>query len=154
MVICCLWGCAHHKIASDLAKYINDDILSIAPLENRALSTYASVVGDNYSTDQAVYDALRHEVVPVYGQFVRALKSIRPKTDEVDSLHSLYINGAETMMHGFETKLTGLETGSMALIIEGNSSIEKGRSQTERWRTRLKTYYRKYGVEYKKANNA
>jgi len=147
-------GCTHQKIASDLAAYVNDGILKVADLEAQALDEYAAVVGANYTTDQAVYDALRYQVVPIYGQFLAALKGITPRTREVTQLHGLYLRGAETMLHGFETKLLGLETGRVALILEGNAGIEKGRSQTERWRSRLFTYFHKYKINYKKGNNA
>lgn len=147
-------GCANQKVASDLAAYVNDGILKVADMETQALAAYAGVVGTNYTSDQAVYDVLRHNVVPLYGQFLIALKDITPQTSEVRQLHALYLRGAEIMLQGFETKLLGLETGRVSLILEGNAAIEKGRVQTERWRARLFTYFHKYEIDHKKGNNA
>ncbi len=147
-------GCANQQIASDLADYVNNGILKVADMETQALADYAAVVGTNYTSDQAVYDALRNNVVPLYGHFLMALKDIVPQTNAVRQLHALYLRGAETMLQGFETKLLGLETGRVILILEGNAAIEKGRAQTERWRARLFTYFRKYEIDHKKGNNA
>jgi len=153
LLVAC-YGCAHQKITSDLAAYVNDGILRVADMETQALADYAAVVGVNYTSDQAVYEALRDQVVPLYEQFLVALKDITPQTSEVKQLHTLYLRGAETMLFGFQTKLLGLETGRVTLILEGNAAIEKGRDQTERWRARLFTYFRKYEIRYKKGNNA
>ncbi len=153
LLIACL-GCAHQKISSDLAAYVNHGVLKIADMESQALADYAAVVGANYTSDQAVYEALRYQVVPLYGQFLVALKDITPQTNEVKQLHALYLRGSETMLYGFETKLLGLETGRVPLILEGNAAIEKGRVQTERWRMRLFAFFRKYEIHYKKGNNA
>lgn len=153
MLLTMSWGCAHPKVATDLEKYINQGILKIAPLETQALADYAAVVGANYTNDQAVYEALRYQVIPLYDQFLFALKEIKPQSQDVVQLHGVYRRGAETMLRGFEAKLLGLETGSVSLILEGNAAIEKGRIQTERWRTRLFALFRKYDVLHKKNNN-
>jgi len=145
-----LVGCANQRIASDLKTYVNDGILSVADLEARALADYAAVVGSNYTSDLAVYQALRYQVVPQYESFLLALKDMAPHTREVIQLHALYVRGAETMLHGFEIKLRGLENGNVALIMEGNAAIEKGRVQTERWRARIDTLFKKYAVRPEK----
>jgi len=153
MLLTISWGCAHHKVATDLETYINQGILQIAHLETQALADYAAVVGANYTTNQAVYEALRYQVIPLYDQFLFALKEIKPQSQDVVKLHAVYLRGAETMLRGFEAKLLGLKTGSTALILEGNTAIEKGRIQTERWRARLYALFRKYDVLHKKNNN-
>jgi hypothetical protein len=147
-------GCARYRIASDLANYVNNGILAIADLEAEALAAYAAVIGENYTTDLAVYEALQYQVVPRYGQFLTALKRIQPETHDVRRLHGLYVRGAEAVLAGFKTKRRGLAIGSAALVLDGNASIERGRQETERWRTQLYAYFRKYNVIYKKGNNA
>ena len=55
-------SCAVKPKQENLANYINRDILSIAQIELEAFQRYAAVTDKNYTTDQAVYDALKDEL--------------------------------------------------------------------------------------------
>ena len=77
----------------DLVKYVNQDILDIAQLEQKALESYSSVTGKNYTTNARIYKALKDDVIPHYRHFVDLLRDINPKTQEVRELHGIYIRG-------------------------------------------------------------
>jgi hypothetical protein len=144
----CLWiaGCATGRGAKGLVNYANQGILNIAELERRSLERYASVVGDNYTTDQRVYEELRDFVIPVYKRFLDGLRDIMPENGEIKKLHAIYIRAAELMYDGFKTKMLGIENGSEDIVIQGNEKIEKGRDESTRWRLELIELYKKHGV--------
>ena len=154
-IICCFLiplfqgGCATDRVAVDLVNYINQDILSIASLEQDALGQYASVTGKNYTTAAAVREALEKKVIPRYSEFVRLLRTFRPETEEVRRLHGIYLKGADLLLNGFRTKLAGLEKGDEFLIRAANAQIEKGRQENEKWRRQLSELYVKHGVAEK-----
>jgi len=156
-IICCFFvalfhaGCATDRVAVDLVNYINQDILSIASLEQDALGRYASVTGKNYTSAAAVRDALKTGVIPRYSEFVRLLRTFRPETDEVRRLHGIYLKGADLLLNGFKTKLAGLEKDDEFLIRTANAQIEKGRMENENWRRQLSELYVKHGVAEKGA---
>jgi hypothetical protein len=148
-------GCASGRLgggiitgsaAVDLVNYTNQGLLNIAELERRSLETYASVIGENYTTDQRVYEALRDFVIPVYKRFLDALRDIRPENEEIKRVHSIYIQGAGLIYDGFNMKMLGIENGNEDIIIQGNERIEKGREEVERWRLELIELYKKHGV--------
>ena len=144
----CLWitGCASGRGAKELVNYANQGILNIAELERKSLERYASVVGENYTTEQRVYEELRDFVIPVYKRFLDGLREIMPENEEIKRVHAVYIQAAELMYDGFKTKMVGIENGSEDIIIQGNEKIEKGRDEAIRWRMELIELYKKYGV--------
>ena len=139
-------GCATDKVGFELAEYVNQGILGISQLETKALERYAAVTGINYTTDQALYEALKNDVIPLYGRFVDLLKQIRPQTDQVRQLHVVYIDGAEKMYKGFKTILLALEKKDESLMEGANAQIENGRMKTEKWRAQLLILYQAHGV--------
>jgi hypothetical protein len=157
LVFCLLTaGCAIYKAgtgriitgpaAKDLAEYINQGILRIAELERRSLESYASVIGENYTTDKRVYEELKDFVIPTYKRFVDELKNIRPENEEVMSLHGIYIRGAELIYEGFKAKMMGIENNDEGIIIMANEKIEMGRDEIERWNLERIELYKKHGV--------
>jgi hypothetical protein len=132
--------------ASDIVNYVNQGLLSIAELETRSLKSYASVIGENYTSNQRVYEELKDFVVPTYKRFLDGLRNITPEDEEVRRVHVIYIQAAESMYDGFRTKMIGIEKNDENLIIQGNQKIEKGRIGIERWRSELDALYKKHGV--------
>jgi hypothetical protein len=141
-----LAGCATDKIGLELVEYVNHGILNISQLEIKALESYGAVTGANYTTDQAVSNALKNEVIPLYGRFAALLKQVGMQSDEVRQLHALYVNGAEMIYSGFKAKLQALENKDAALMQGANAQIENGRMQTEKWRAQLMALYEAHGV--------
>jgi hypothetical protein len=144
-----IWSCATDRATMDLVKYVNQDILDIAQLEQKALESYASVTGKNYTTNARLYEALKDDVIPHYRQFVDLLRDINPKTQEVRELHGIYIRGTEYLYKGFREKMFGLETRDVYLVRAANRQIEKGRVETDKWRKELADLCRHYGVAEK-----
>jgi hypothetical protein len=143
-------GCPGKKIPYDVVRYVNRDILNLSQLEATALQSYASVTGENYTTDERVYEALSDTVVPYYKRFTELLREISPESMELKRIHSLYINGAEKMHTGFKAKMVGIEKKDENLIRIGNQQIEAGRDETLKWRTELGVLLQKSAVAVKK----
>jgi len=140
-------GCATQREARDLVNYVNQGVLNIAELESKALERYASVTGENYTTDQRTYEALRDGVIPLYKRFLDGLRKIQPETEEVKKLHRIYILGAEQLYEGFKEKRYGIEIGNEKIIRSANEKIEKGRVENERWRSELEVLAKKYKLK-------
>jgi hypothetical protein len=139
------------KTTVNLVNYTNQGILMIAELEQKSLARYASVTGENYTTDQRVYDELNSFIIPNYMRFVDGLRAIKPEDKEIIEVHAIYVNAAELMYRGFNAKMAGIEKNDEALILEANKNIEKARDESARWRLALIELYKKYGVTEKAA---
>src|SRR4030042_3033384 len=95
----CLWitGCASNlggrgivagSGAKDLVNYANQGILNIAELERKSLERYASVIGENYTTDQRVHEEFRDFVIPHYKRFLDGLRKIMPENQEIKTVNA------------------------------------------------------------------
>ena len=121
--------------------------LNIAELERTSLARYASVTGENYTTDQRVYETLRDEVIPLYKRFLDGLMKLQPETEEVKQLNRLYIGGAELIYEGFKQKMYGQEMGNEPVVRAANDKIEQGRAENEKWRVELDALVKKYKLK-------
>ena len=144
-------ACATNKVRYELVDYVNQGILRIAELERKSLERYASVTGENYTSDQKVHEALKDYVIPVYKQFLDGLRDIKPQEEEIRRLHGIYVRGAESLYNGFKEKLIGIESNNENLIERANEKIEKGRVENERWRKELNALGKKHGAAEKKS---
>jgi len=130
-------GCAVDPKKEDLVNYVNRDMLSIAQIEVEAFERYAAVTGKNYTTDQAVYNALRDEVIPIYERFSQLLNQIRIEDEEVARAHGHYLKGSKKILKGFKLKLHGIAGKDEVVIILGNKKIEEGIRENLKWREQV-----------------
>jgi hypothetical protein len=132
-----LFACATDRVSTDLALYLNQGVMNVAELEQKSLERYAAVTGDNYTSDEAVYLALKDQVIPLYRRFLEGLRALRPETDEVRDLNRTFVASAQAMYEGFRLKMTGIEQNEEGLIIAGNQKIDEARIKTEQWQKAL-----------------
>jgi len=130
-------SCAVDPKKESLANYVNHDILSIAQIELEAFERYAAVTGKNYTTDQAVYNALKDEVIPVYKRFSHLLNRVHLEDQEVARIHGLYLKGSKKILRGFELKLHGIADKDDTVTLLGNKKINAGIRHTLKWRDQL-----------------
>ncbi|CAB5084934.1 hypothetical protein D3OALGB2SA_906 [Olavius algarvensis associated proteobacterium Delta 3] len=135
------WTCSINPKSMALGNYVNRDILGIAGLETAAWEPYNAVVGEHYTSDTAVLDALKNEVIPIYERFFHLLKQIQPQDGELAQIHALYIRGASNVLNGFRVKLAGIENQKEEMILAGNQQIGKGAEETYQWREQLLALY-------------
>jgi hypothetical protein len=130
-------SCAVDPKKETLVNYVNHDILSIAQIELEAFERYAAVTGKNYTTDQAVYNALQDEVIPVYKRFLHLLNRVRLEDDEVARAHGFYLKGSKKILRGFELKLYGIADKDDTVTLLGNKKIDEGIRDTLKWREQI-----------------
>ena len=151
VMIMCLWlfGCAPGAVEKDLVNYINQDVMGVVAVEKAALARYADVSGENYVSDQELYDTLKREVVPTFTEFVNVLHQIEPATDAVKQLHARFINGATYRLRGFQTIMGGIRLQDAQVIRAANSLLDEGALEIEKWRLELQQLYDTYGIRQK-----
>ncbi|MFC1839072.1 hypothetical protein ACFL1N_05815, partial [Thermodesulfobacteriota bacterium] len=110
---------------------------------------YASVTGENYTTDEKVYEALKDFVIPTYSRFVDNLRNITTEIEDIRRVHGIYIRAAESILEGFKTKMLGIENNDDGIIIQGNKKIEQGSLEIQKWRAELDKLFVEQGVALK-----
>lgn len=151
IVLMCLWliGCAPGAVEKDLVNYINQDVMGVVDVEQAALARYADVSGENYVSDQELYNTLKHEVVPTFTEFVNVLHQIEPETEAVKQLHAKFINGAMYRLRGFQTIMGGIRSQDAQVIRAANGLLDEGALEIEKWRLELQQLYDTYGIRQK-----
>ena len=140
-------GCEKQRGGEHVINYLNNDILRIFQLEEAALKHYASVVGKNYTSDQALSECLKERVIPTYSRFVDMLEDIHPSDDDLRQLHHIYLQSVRSYQTGFGILLSAIEQKDPSLTERANGYITKGRQTGEEWRKTFFELCEKNGVK-------
>ena len=133
-------------VKDDLIDYINNGIVPLAGKEAAAMERFQSVSGVNSKSDAHSAATISTIVVPEYRTFVKQLEDIKPKTDEVRTLHQFYVDGAKRQQEGMEQMAQALETSNIAGVLQANATIAKGASDIKHWTKKLKELADEQGV--------
>jgi len=122
-------------LQKELLKYTNEDWPEAAKLEKKAMDSYHSVIGKNYTDDITMYDALTNEVLPNYKAFIEKLEDISKnlKEEKLINLHKEYIKIARQQYSGFETAVEALEKQDENKVQEANDILSKAKSDMDKW---------------------
>ncbi|MDN4494084.1 hypothetical protein [Ureibacillus aquaedulcis] len=120
------------NLAEDFTLYI-DEIILLAPEEDRIIGLYDGVTGTNYTNDEVLYNTLFDEIVPSYREFVVELESIMPQNERIRELHELYIDAANIQYNSFTLMLSALEEQDMDKVTEANQGLDKARALLRDW---------------------
>ncbi|MFC7687798.1 hypothetical protein [Ureibacillus sp. GCM10028918] len=119
-------------LADDFTIYI-DEVILLAPEEDRIIGLYDSVTGANYTSDEVLYNTLFDEIVPSYREFVVELESIMPKNTRIRELHELYIDAANIQYNSFTLMLSALEEQDMDKVTQANQGLDEARALLRDW---------------------
>lgn len=120
------------NLAQDFTLYV-DEIILLAPEEDRIIGLYESVTGTNYTSDEKLYNTLLDEIVPSYREFVVELESIMPKNTRIRELHELYIDAANIQYNSFTLMLSALEEQDMDKVTQANQGLDEARALLRDW---------------------
>ncbi len=122
-------------LQKELLKYTNEDWPEAAKLENKAMDSYYSVSGENYTDDLTMYNAISKEVLPRYKVFIEKLESISEnlKEEEVIKLNKACIKIAYQQYEGFETIVEALEQQDPDKIQEAKAILSKAEAEKNKW---------------------
>lgn len=120
------------NLAQDFTLYV-DEIILLAPQEDRIIGLYESVTGTNYTSDEKLYNTLFDEIVPSYREFVVELESIMPKNTRIRELHELYIDAANIQYNSFTLMLSALEEQDMDKVTQANQGLDEARALLRDW---------------------
>lgn len=119
-------------LTQDFTNYI-DEIILLAPEEDRIIGLYDSVTGLNYTNDEVLYYTLLDEVIPSYRQFVTEIESIMPKNPRIRDLHELYIEAANTQYNSFTLMISAIEHQDMDTMTQANQGLDQARTLLRDW---------------------
>jgi len=120
------------NLEQDFTNYI-EEIVVLAPEEDRIIGLYASVTGLNYTSDEVLYYTLVDEVIPGYRQFTVELEAIMPKNPRIREMHEVYIEAANLQYNAFTLMVSAIETQDMEKMTEANKGLDEARALLRDW---------------------
>ena len=137
------------EASKDILDYVNVHMKKVSELESEAMNAYASVQGDNFTSDETMYTVINNVVIPKYRNFIDQLEPIaeKIKTPELKAIHEIYIKAANTQFSGFMLVLEGLESGDRMHIVEANQKLDEGRKLIRKYKSELQSLCDKNNVE-------
>lgn len=123
-----------------------DEIVLLAPEEERIIGLYDSVTGVNYVNDEMIYNTLLNDVIPSYRQFIIDLEAIMPKNKEIRELHEMYIEAANIQFNSFTLMISALEEQDVNTITEANQGLDEARKILRDWLYGIEDLSQKTGV--------
>lgn len=142
-------NCSKDPVQTDLLDYINKDLKELADLESAAVDAYGGVTGDNYTSDQDLYQTLETTVIPKYKEFNARLESVSVATSEVKEVHEKYISGSNKQYQAFLKLQVAIEKQDKNLVLEANSLLDAARKDLRDWKFELTELCSKHSVTLK-----
>ncbi|TSI11029.1 hypothetical protein [Lysinibacillus sp. BW-2-10] len=132
-------------LAQAFSDYL-DEVVLLAPEEDRLIGLYDSVTGANYQNDEIMYYTLLDDIVPGYRQFVVDLEAIMPSHPDVRAIHETYIDAANIQYNAFVLMLSALEEQDRNTMAEANQGLDEARQLIRDWLYGIEDLSAKTGI--------
>ncbi len=136
------------KAKAEIQKYLNEDLLPLAPLEKEMLESYASVVGANYTDDKTLHTELSTKTLPTAKKLNEGAVELAGKiTDpELLEVHNKYLEYVGNLISGFEIMIEALEKQNVVMITNANSKINDANTVIAEYKDEMGALIEKYDV--------
>jgi len=136
------------KTKAAIEKYLNEDLLPLAPLEKEMLESYTSVVGTNYTDDKTLHTELTTKTLPTAKQLNEGAVALADEiTDpELSEVHKLYLEYVGNLVSGFEIMIEALEKQNIVMITEANTKINDANTVVAEYKDEMGVLIEKYNV--------
>jgi hypothetical protein len=122
---------------SDLKSY-KAQLTKLAGAEAEIINGWASVSGDNYTSDEVMYAKLK-VLLPKISKFIAKLEAISPRDSKIYKAHAGYVAGWNLQSQGFTTWFNVLKSQDSTQVAVANGYLAKGRAKINAFVRTLKT---------------
>ncbi len=141
-------NCNKDPIQADLLDYINKDLKELAELESAAVDAYGGSTGDNYTSDEELYQTLNTTVIPKYKEFNSRLEKVSIATSEVKDVHEKYISASNKQYQAFLKLQIAIEKQDKNLVLESNALLDSARKDLRDWKFELNELCKSHDVTF------
>lgn len=134
-------------VQRDLLDYLNNKMRRIVYLEKESINLYNSIRHQLYKEESI--DTLTNKVIPLYGKFLKELKAIRPNTEELFSIHNIYIEGSTLQYEGLIDLEASIRKNNSRQANEANIKIKEANIKINQYNSGIKRLSDKHKVVLK-----
>jgi len=105
-----LVGCSTDK-QDAIANYINEDVAMLSEIEVQVSESFNGVVGDNYTSDQAIIDEFKTNTISLAEELYNAAVEVAENIsdEDVKAVHNKYVEFSEKFLEGVTDVATAIE---------------------------------------------
>lgn len=126
IMILVLSGCGYLESYQDkniVNQYI-DRVNELNETQHHILSNYNEKFVNEENNEKAI-GALKEEVLPDFKNFLKNVKKVDAKTNELEEIHKLYIEAMRIQLEVFDLNLRAFETENQELIDKSNALVDE-----------------------------
>ncbi len=142
---CTAFGCGVKKvedpyveIRQDLTEFVNEEIASIAPEREEAVSIYNSYFEKEEPNNEETLKALKETALPKMQSYLDKLNAIEVSTSEVEELKTLYVNAAQAQYEAMTLAVSALEEENPDYLTDAQTKIDEFKSYLTQYESKLK----------------
>ncbi|MEK4970940.1 hypothetical protein NSQ89_00940 [Niallia sp. FSL R7-0648] len=132
----------------EIVDFINNDIQKIVTYETEANQQLATVSGDNYNSDEELYEVLTSKVIPTYEKAVNEAKELQVSAEELEPMKSKIKEATSTYYEALILEKEALEKKDKGLIEESNKKGQEYIVLINSYHEDMKNLASKYEIDY------
>ncbi|EPR11733.1 hypothetical protein [Ruminiclostridium papyrosolvens] len=146
-----LAGCGSDPVQDDLINYINNQLPTIATLEEKVSSEYQAVKADSNADDSAFGVKLKDVIIPAAAELIAKTKATVPATEEVKKVHDKYLASVTAQSEAFAILLDAVGKNDEKLAKTANDKLTEAERLSKEYLADLETLKKDHGVENKES---
>ncbi len=146
-----LAGCGSDPVQDDLINYINNQLPTIAKLEEKVTSEYQAVKADSNADDATFGAKLKDVIIPAAAELIAKAKATVPATEEVKIVHDKYIASMTIQSEAFAILLDAAGRNDEKLVKTANEKLTEAEKLSKEYLADLETLKKDHGVVTKES---
>lgn len=142
-------GCSFLDVRNDLAWYVNDALPPIDSKKNEIVKEYNEYLkfSQEPSTTQSERQEAINRIIDSQTELVTDLQKVRPKTNEIRTLHELYIDKESLIRAAFLQVHASIPNEDTNLISQADEKISLSEKKKREFRYNLETLAKSHGID-------
>ncbi|MCK2001604.1 hypothetical protein MZM54_09335 [[Brevibacterium] frigoritolerans] len=132
----------------EIVNFINKDIQEIVGYETEANQVLATVSGENYHSDEELYEVLANKVIPTYQKAVNKAKSLVVEAEELKPLKAKIEEATGIYYDALMLEKEGLEKKDTELINQSNGKGQEYKKVITEYHVEMKNLAKEYNIDY------
>lgn len=138
----------HKETQKEIVHFINNDIAKISAYETEANDELATVSGDNYSSEDKLYDVLTNKVIPTYEKAVNEAKNLQVTSSELEPLKKQMEKATSTYYDALQLEKEALEKDDEELFGKSNAKAQEYLLMMKDYHEDMDKLADKYDIDY------
>lgn len=134
--------------AQAILQYLNKDLLPVGELEEKVLTSYSSVTGNNYKSDNIMLNEFSTKTLRLTKQLNEAAVEVKQKISDPDilAIHEKYIIYTEKLTETITMMISALKNQNMDTMNAANQKLNEANASVTEYKNEMTLLANKNGV--------